>query len=125
MFVVFSLLKTKYTQNIIIKKHPRVITIWLAPKPNPIPIAKNKYTNSSGSLIGVLNLITDKAPTKPNDSASDDFTTVMTKNVVKDIIGMIFPTWYLPVSELLFDWKTNFSSIEQIMQSKKLKKSVK
>ena len=125
MLVVFFLSKTKYMQNKIIKKHPSVITIWLAPKPNPIPIAKNKYTNSSGSLIGVLNLITDKAPTKPSDKASEDFTTVITKNVVRDIMGMIFPTWYLPVNELLFDWKTNFNNIEQIIQSKKLKKSVK
>ena len=125
MLVVFFLSKTKYMQNTIIKKHPSVIIIWLAPKPNPIPIAKNKYTNSSGSFIGVLNLITDKAPTKPNDKASEDFTTVITKNVVRDIMGMIFPTWYLPVNELLFDWKTNFNNIEQIIQSKKLKKSVK
>ena len=37
----------------------------------------NKKINSSGSLIGVLNLTIDKAPTKPNDKASEDLTTAM------------------------------------------------
>ena len=99
--------------------------IWFAPNPNPIPIAKNKYTNSSGSFIGVLNLITDRAPTKPKDNASEDLTTVITKNVVRDIMGIILPTWYLPVKELLFDWKTFFRRIEHKIQSTKLKKIVK
>ena len=49
---------------------------------SPIPIIKNKYTNSSGSLIAALNLTIDNAPTKPNDNASENFTTVITKVVI-------------------------------------------
>ena len=40
---------------------------------------KNKNAKSSGSLTGVLNLITDKAPTRPKESAKDDFTIKITK----------------------------------------------
>ena len=55
-------------------------------------MAKNKNAKSSGSLIGVLNLITDKAPTKPKDRAKEDFTITITKKVIllnKGIIGPI------------------------------------
>ena len=48
------------------------IKYWLAPFANPIPIIKNKYTNSSGSFIAALNLTIDKAPTKPNDNANEN-----------------------------------------------------
>ena len=41
-------------------------------------ITKNKYTNSSGSLIAALNLTIDKAPTKPKDKANEDLTIVIT-----------------------------------------------
>ena len=40
-----------------------VIAVWSAPKAKPIAIARNKYVNSSGSLIAARNLIIDKAPT--------------------------------------------------------------
>ena len=53
-----------------------------APPPNPVAMTKNKYTNSSGSLIAALNLTIDKAPTKPSDNASEDFTIVITIVVV-------------------------------------------
>ena len=42
----------------------------------------NKYDISSGSLIAVLNLIIDSAPTKPKERARDDFTIDMIKAVV-------------------------------------------
>ena len=38
---------------------------------------------SSGSLIGVLNLTIDKAPTNPKDNAREDFTTVIITQTVK------------------------------------------
>ena len=55
---------------------------WLAPVAKPIPIMKNKYINSSGSLIAALNLTIDNAPTKPNDSAKENLITVITKQVI-------------------------------------------
>ena len=64
--------------------------IWPAPYPNPIEIAKNKYISSSGSLIGVLNRTMDNAPTRPNESASDDFTIKITRKVINDNSGNIF-----------------------------------
>ena len=48
---------------------------WFAPKDNPKAIATKMYINSSGSLIGDLNLTIDKAPTKPRDNAIEDFIT--------------------------------------------------
>ena len=55
-----------------------IILICPAPQPKPIEIIKNKYTNSSGSLIAARNLTIESAPTKPNDKAKDDFTIVIT-----------------------------------------------
>ena len=49
----------------------------------------NKYESSSGSLIGVLNLTIDNAPTKPSDKANEDFTIVITRVVVNKIKGKI------------------------------------
>ena len=51
-----------------------VITFWSAPKPRPMEIAIKKYANSSGSLMAVLKRTIESAPTKPKDSAKDDFT---------------------------------------------------
>jgi hypothetical protein len=48
---------------------------------------KNKYANSSGSLIGVRKRTMDKAPTKPRDKANDDLTTVIIKVVVSSMNG--------------------------------------
>ena len=44
-----------------------VVKVWFAPRPKPIAIQKNKKPNSSGSLMGVLNLTMDKAPTNPKN----------------------------------------------------------
>ena len=55
---------------------------WLAPDARPIPITKNKYTNSSGSFIAALNLTIDNAPTRPNDNAKENFTTVITRVII-------------------------------------------
>ena len=60
-----------------------------APIPKPIAIAKKRYTSSSGSLMGVLNLTMDNAPTRPRDKASEDFTTMITKKTTPDKIGII------------------------------------
>ena len=71
---------------------------WLSEKEGIIPALetahavaylKNKNNNSSGSLIGVLNLTIDKAPTKPNDKAIEDFIMVIIKNVTIVKIGKI------------------------------------
>jgi len=59
-----------------------VIFTWFAPNPSPVEITKNKYINSSGSLMAALNLTIDRAPTKPNYKARDDLTIVITKHVV-------------------------------------------
>ena len=50
---------------------------WLAPVARPIPTVKKIYVNSSGSLIGVLNLTIDNAPTSPKERAKDDFITAI------------------------------------------------
>ena len=55
---------------------------WLAPLAKPTAIIKNKYTNSSGSLIAALNLTIDNAPTKPSDKAKENFITVITRVVM-------------------------------------------
>ena len=55
-------------------------------------MAKNKNARSSGSLTGVLNLITDNAPTKPSDNAKEDLTIKITKKVMFANRGMIAET---------------------------------
>ena len=55
----------------------------------PSAIAKNKNAKSSGSFTGVLNLITDNAPTNPNDKAKDDLTIKITKKVILLRSGII------------------------------------
>jgi hypothetical protein len=55
---------------------------WFAPNPSPMAMAIKKYPNSSGSLIAVLNLIIDNAPTSPKESAKEDFTMLMIIKVV-------------------------------------------
>jgi hypothetical protein len=65
--------------------------ICWAPKPRPIAIAMKRYASSKGSLIGVLNLIIDSAPTKPRDKARDDFTTLIIKNVTSAITTKVLP----------------------------------
>ena len=59
-----------------------VIAVCSAPRPSPMAMAKNRYANSSGSLIAARNLIIDKAPTSPKDNAKDDFTIVIINIVV-------------------------------------------
>ena len=59
----------KYKIEIVIIVAIIEIKYWFAPLANPIPIIKNRYTNSSGSLIAALNLTIDKAPIMPSDSA--------------------------------------------------------
>ena len=56
-----------------ITAEPKIVaTRWLAPKPRPIAIQKKRYISSSGSLMAVLNRITERAPTRPRDNAKDD-----------------------------------------------------
>lgn len=63
-----------------------VMGIWLAPKPSPKAIAKNRNASSSGSLIAARNRTIDKAPTSPKDNASEDLTTLIISVVVAVII---------------------------------------
>ena len=46
---------------------------------------------SVGSLIGVLNLTIERAPTRPNESAKEDLTTSITKKTTIDKMGRIEP----------------------------------
>ena len=62
----------------MITKTRDVTMVCPAPYPRPSAIARNKYTNSSGSLIGVRKRITDNAPTRPRDKAKEDLTTIIT-----------------------------------------------
>ena len=78
-------------------KEITVITSWFAPKPSPILIARNKYANSSGSLIAARNLIIERAPTSPSDKASDDLT-IEIINIVVIVISKKFL-----LNNLLFD----------------------
>ena len=50
----------------------------------PSVIKKKSKANSYTLLIGVLYLTIDKAPTKPNDNAKENFITVITKHVIID-----------------------------------------
>ena len=63
--------------------------ICKAPYPIPKAIAKKRNARSSGSFTGVLNLITDNAPTRPRDSAKDDLTIKITKKVILLRSGII------------------------------------
>ena len=56
-----------------------VIAVNPAPNPKPMAIDRKRYTSSSGSLIGVLNLTIDKAPTRPNDKAKELLTKLIEK----------------------------------------------
>ena len=56
-----------------------------------IAIIRNKYTNSSGSLIAALNRTIDKAPTRPRDKAKDDLTIVIITIVVIAIGTKVLP----------------------------------
>ena len=71
------------------------MNICKAPYPMPKPIAKNRYIKSSGSLIGVLNLTIDNAPTKPRDKAKEDFTIMITKKMIIVSKGIIELIWFL------------------------------
>ena len=42
-----------------------------------MPTEKNIKASSSGSLIGVLNLTIERAPTSPRDNANDDLITAI------------------------------------------------
>ena len=66
-------------------------SLWSAPNAKPTAIAKKIYASSSGSLIGVLNRTIESAPTKPRESASEDFTTEMTNRVVRQMMGRTKP----------------------------------
>ena len=99
-----------------------------APKPKPIAIHKNIYVNSSGSFIGVLNLITESAPTKPRDRAKDDFITPITIAVVILKRGKILARFFLFDKELPFFIytldKTVDSKKARIIDSKKVFKGI-
>jgi hypothetical protein len=69
-----------------------VNTVCDAPNPRPAAMQRKRYTNSSGSLIGVRNRTIESAPTRPSDRARDDFTIVMMISVVRMSVGELFTT---------------------------------
>ena len=88
----------------IMKKLKLVESIWPAPSPSPIAIAKKIYINSSGSFTGVRNLTIDRAPTKPRDKARDVFIIVITRTITAIKTGKIKK--YSP-----FEW-SKFENLE-------------
>ena len=54
-------------------------------------IANNIIDKLYGSLIAVLNLITDNAPTRPRDKAKDVFTTAIKDATLIVSINKVFP----------------------------------
>ena len=58
----------------MIRNATMVTTLWSAPNPKPMVIDRNKYANSSGSFIAARKRTMDSAPTRPSESARDDFT---------------------------------------------------
>ena len=73
--------------NIVIRPNK----IWEAPIEIPTHIEKSKNPKFIGSLTAVLNLTTDKAPTKPKERASEDFTTAINAATLMVTIKMVFP----------------------------------
>ena len=86
----------------------------------PRAIAKNKKAKSSGSLTGVLNLITDKAPTNPKDKANDDFTIKITRKVMLLKRGIIVDIWIFDEREFALCLYTYIKIKEEIKQKNKL-----
>ena len=66
-----------------------------APLAIPIAIAQNIKTISILSLIAVLNLTIDNAPTNPNDRAKDDFTIDITSITVTAISTNVWVNFFL------------------------------
>ena len=54
-------------------------------------IVKSKNARLKGSLTAVLNLITDSAPTKPRDKASDALTTATKEATLIQTTNKVFP----------------------------------
>ncbi len=67
----------------------------------PIQIDSKINDKLKGSLTAVLNLTTDNAPTKPRESANDDFTTAI--RLATDIVTskIVFPKFDREEKELL------------------------
>ena len=86
----------------------------------PIAIEKNKYINSSGSLIGVRNLTIESAPINPRDKAKEDFTIKMIRNVTKDKVGIIELIWCLLDIETDFALNKYFNINQENIQHIKL-----
>ena len=89
MFEIVKINKIKNIKIITVK------IVWFAANPSPTAMAINKYNNSSGSFMGVLNLTIDKAPTRPKDNASEDFTIEITRKTVSANIGSKLENWNL------------------------------
>ena len=66
---------------------------WNTARHIPIAIAINRAESSKGSLIGVLNLTIDSAPTSPRERVIEDFTIKTTTNVVTVIITIELVNW--------------------------------
>ena len=64
---------------------------WDAPIDIPIHIESNRKERLYGSFIAVLNLITDKAPTSPRESANDVLTTAIIEATLIVSITNVLP----------------------------------
>ena len=62
-----------------------------APTAIPTQIDSSKKARLYGSFTAVLNLTTDRAPTRPNDSAKDDFTIAIREATLSVTIKIVFP----------------------------------
>ena len=81
-------------------------------------ILKNKYINSVGSFIGVLNLTIDKAPTSPNDNAKEFLTITMTTKTIHDRV-----TKFLAIEDLLNEILENLKKISLRIREKNMQKA--
>ena len=81
-------------------------------------ILKNKYINSVGSFIGVLNLTIDKAPTRPNDNAKEFLTITITTKTMHERV-----TKFLAIEDLLNEMLENLKKISLKIREKNTQKA--
>ena len=73
-----------------------------APIEIPEQIDNRRKAKLYGSFIAVLNLTTDSAPTKPSDSANDDFTIAIREATLIVTIKIVLPKDILEEKVLVY-----------------------
>ena len=86
-----DLLFIKIIHTAIANARTNVNLYWDAPIAIPIHTLIKMNDKVYGSLTAVLNLITDKAPTKPRDKAKEDLTTAISADTHTVTIKIVFP----------------------------------